>query len=127
MSDATIDRPLSSSEAVFSPSAAPAPLKWEPLYDKVLVRRHKPKEFHDADGKLQVPETSQQAQNVGTVVAVGGGRLNLQYGNTIPLTVAIGMEVLFGKHAGTDMEDEPDLVMLREDELLAYRFATREE
>jgi co-chaperonin GroES (HSP10) len=97
-----------------------------PLYDKILVRREKPKETYDAAGMVAVAETHQQAQNRGTVIAVGPGRLNPNYGTTIPLTVHVGMEVLFGKHSGTDMEDAPDLVLLREDELLAYRMPSRD-
>src|SRR3972149_2384607 len=85
---------------------------WEPLYDKMLVRRHKPREAYDASGRIAVAQQHQRAQNSGIVVAVGSGRLNLQYGTTVPLKVLVGMEVLFGKHSGIDMEDAPDLVML---------------
>jgi len=100
----------------------PRPFDWEPLYDKVIVRRHKPKETYDASGTIAVAEQHQKAQNSGEVVAVGSGRLNLQYGTTIPLKVIVGHEVLFGKHSGIDMEDDPGLVMLREDEILGLRW-----
>lgn len=105
-------------------TAEPVPVTfaWEPLYDKVVVRRHKPKEAYDEAGKIAVADIHQANQNSGVVLKVGPGRLNLQYGTTIPLRVAIGMEVLFGKHSGIDMEDAPDLVLLREDEVLAYRW-----
>jgi chaperonin GroES len=95
---------------------------WEPFYDKIVVRRRKPKETYDAEGKIKVAETHQQTQNRGIVVAVGPGRLSPHYGTVTPLSVMIGQEVLFGKHSGTDMEEDPELVMLREDELLAKRW-----
>lgn len=97
---------------------------WRPLYDKLLVEREKPKETYDADGKIAVAETHQQTQNRGTVIRCGDGRL-LPDGTIVPLRVRTGMKVLFGQHSGTDMEDAPGLVMLREDELLA--FANQEE
>ena len=101
---------------------APAVFTWTPLYDKIVVRRAKPKESYDDEGRIKVAETEQKAQNQGIVIAVGDGRLVTQYGTTTPLKVYVGMEVLFGKHSGIDMEEDPELVMLREDELLGYRW-----
>jgi co-chaperonin GroES (HSP10) len=109
-----------------APVLAEAKFDWSPLYDKILVRREKPKETYDAGGRLVVAETHQHAQNRGTVIATGPGRLNPNYGTKIPLDVLVGMEVMFGKHSGVDMEDAPDLVLLREDELLAYRMPPRD-
>ena len=100
--------------------SSPAPVcDWLPLYDKILVRREKPREAYDPEGKIVVAETHQTAQNRGRVLQVGEGRR--AGGHILPLKVRVGMEVLFGKHSGTDLEDFPDLVILREDELLAYR------
>jgi len=89
---------------------------WNPLYDKLIVKRHKPKETHDEEGKIVVAETYQQQQNKGVVVATGSGRIG-----GAGLIVEVGMEVLFGLHSGTDLDEGEDLVMLREDEILAYR------
>ena len=119
------------SEAVEMPAAEPGvkpeevtppEFTWTPLYDKIVVRRAKPKDSYDEGGRIKVAETQQTAQNRGTVIAVGDGRLNPQHGTTIPLKVRVDMEVLFGKHSGTDLEEDPELVMLREDELLGYRW-----
>ena len=122
------DAPLESEPMVEDPALAAigSTFDWLPLYDKILVRREKPKETYDAGGRLVVAETHQQTQNRGTVIATGPGRLNQNYGTTTPLSVHVGMEVMFGKHSGTDMEDAPDLVLLREDELLAYRMPPRD-
>jgi co-chaperonin GroES (HSP10) len=95
---------------------------WNPLYDKLIVRRHKPKEAHDEEGKIQVADAYQQKQNQGIVVKAGSGRLGGE-----PLTVQEGMEVLFGQHGGQDLDESEDLVMLREDELLAWRWPAEKE
>ena len=93
-------------------------LSWNPLYDKIIVRRHKPKDTYDEEGKIKVAETHQQMQNKGIVIAVGCGRLG-----GAGLVVTVDMEVLFGEHSGIDLDEGEDLVMLREDEILAYRHA----
>ncbi len=103
-------------------TVTPPPFTWNMLYDKVVVRRARPKETYDEGGRIAVAETEQKAQNQGIVIAVGDGRLVPQYGTAIPLKVFAGMEVLFGKHSGIDLEEDPELVILREDELLGYRW-----
>lgn len=91
------------------------------LYDKVLVRRHAA--AVEIAG-LAVPEAAQKDQNSGTVVQVGAGRPT-PGGDLAPLTVQPGMEVLFSQFAGTQLEgvgvEDDDLLILREDEILAYR------
>ena len=103
------------------PAADPKPFTWNPLYDKMVVRRAKPKESYDEDGLVQVAETHQQAQNRGIVIAIGEGRILNGLLAPMPLKVTVGMEVMFGKHSGIDLEEDPELVILREDELLAWR------
>lgn len=91
---------------------------WTPLYDKLIVRRH-PAATHLAG--LEVPEAHREKQNIGTVLKAGPGRF-VQSVVLAPLTIAEGDEVLFNKFAGVTLEgDDPDLLVLREDEILAYR------
>lgn len=94
------------------------PLEWTPLYDKLVVKRAP---AIDQIKGLAVPDQHQQNQNVGTVVAIGDGRW--VQGMMVPLTVQIGDVVVFSKFAGVELEqgDERDLVVLREDEILAIR------
>lgn len=93
-------------------------MDWKPLYDKLIVRR-KP-EVTEIMG-MAVPDQAKEKQNIGTVVETGEGRLTAT-GDVVELTVQIGDEVLFNKFAGVPLEeDDPDLVVLREDEILAYR------
>lgn len=115
------DRPLYDASAVQeAPTPEPA-CDWKPLYDKILVRREKPRDTYDAAGTLVVADQHKETQNRGEVLAVGEGRLSLATGALIELKVKPGMQVLFGKHSGIDVEGFKDLVILREDELLGYR------
>lgn len=92
---------------------------WKTLYDKIIVRRH------EADKMLKgiaVAEAHEKRKNTGTVVEVGSGRLNAGVGYEMPLKVAVGQEVLFHEHSGVNLEpDDDSLIILREDEILAYR------
>ena len=95
-------------------------VEWTPLHDKIIVRRDKPKETYDGPAALAVAETHQHAQNKGVVLVIGTGRVVNGY--EVPLKVAVGMEVLFGQHSGTDLEESTELLILREDELLGFRW-----
>lgn len=92
-------------------------MDWSPLYDKLIVRRA-PAPTHLAG--FEVPEAHREKQNVGTVTKIGSGRISAT--GLAPLLIAAGDEVLFNKFAGLPLEgDDPDLLVLREDEILAYR------
>lgn len=92
-------------------------LDWNPIYDKLIVRRDPPKQEYA--GGLAVAEVHQQQQHIGTVLKAGQGRW--VDGLLLPLTITPGMRVLFSKFSGTELTaDEPDLIVLREDEILAY-------
>jgi len=94
-------------------------MEWNCLYDKLIVRRRPAVE---QVGTLAVPEAHRKAQNVGTVVATGSGRLVAGNANVVPLTIKVGMSVLFSAFAGVPLEGEdPDLLILREDEILAFK------
>lgn len=92
-------------------------LDWNPLYDKLIVRRDKAKT--ETDGGLAVPDAHQREQHMGTVLKTGQGRW--VDGILLPLTIAPGMRIVFSKFAGTELDsNEPDVVVLREDEILAW-------
>jgi chaperonin GroES len=86
-----------------------------PVYDRIIVKRKT--EVESMAGGLYLPQTSQEQQQEGEVLAVGDGR----YDNGIlrPLTVKVGHDVVFGKYAGTEIKiDGEDLLILREEEVL---------
>lgn len=94
---------------------------WGVLYDKVIVRRD-PEKTHTVMG-MEIPDQAREKQNRGSVIAVGDGRIVSGSLVLIPLTLRVGDEVLFNKFAGTPLDEDkdPDVVVLREDEILAYR------
>ncbi len=92
-------------------------LKVTPLGDRVVVR---PLETADVTpGGIVLPDAAKEKPTKGKVLSVGlGGRSN--DGLRRPLEVLEGDVVYFTKYAGTPVEiDSEELVILREDELLA--------
>lgn len=92
-------------------------LDWSPIYDKLIVRRDPPDKEYAAG--IAVADTHQKQQHIGTVIKTGQGRW--VEGLLLPLTIQPGMRVLFSKFSGTELtDDDPDLIVLREDEILAW-------
>lgn len=93
-------------------------MEFKPLYDKLLVRRNPTPE---AIGMVVVPDEAKAPQSVGEVVATGDGRLNTKDGVVYPLRVHVGDHVMFGPYSGVEVPElGGDLVLLREDEILAF-------
>jgi chaperonin GroES len=82
-----------------------------------LVRRiEKPEQVR---GGIVIPDTAKEKPQEAEVIAVGPGKLD-EEGHRLPMDVRPGDRVLIGKYAGTDIKiDEEDLVILREDDILA--------
>lgn len=92
-------------------------IDWLPLYDKLIVQRLPEKT--EIRG-FAVADRYRKAQNVGVVLRVGSGRWI--DGVLYPLTIRPGHIVIFSHFAGAALgEDRDDIVVLREDEILAYR------
>lgn len=91
--------------------------KIQPIGDKILVTPIT-KETKMTDTGIVLPETTNNAPQIGKVVAVGEGRI-LESGMTMPLTVMEGDKVLFRKFAGTEIEvdgyDDTLLLMTERD------------
>lgn len=89
----------------------------QPIGDKILVMPIN-KETKMTDTGIVLPETTNNAPQIGKVVAVGEGRI-LESGMTMPLTVIEGDKVLFRKFAGTEIEvdgyDDTLLLMTERD------------
>lgn len=87
--------------------------KIRPLYDRVLVKRTELEE--KTVGGIIIPDTAKEKAQMGTVIAVGQGRV-AKDGALAPLAVKAGDIVYFGKYAGTDAGN--DYLIIREDEVL---------
>ena len=87
-----------------------------PLHDRVVVKRIEEKE--SIKGGIIIPDSAKEKQQEGEVIAVGGGKR--EKGELVPLDVKVGDRVLFGKYSGTEIKiDDEDLLILREEEILA--------
>jgi chaperonin GroES len=92
-------------------------MKIRPLYDRVVVRRVE-NEQEKTHGGLYIPDSAKEKPQEGEVVAVGKGK-RLEDGKVIPLDVAAGDRILFGKYSGSDIKlDGEELLIMREDEIL---------
>jgi chaperonin GroES len=84
----------------------------KPLADRVLIAPL-PAATKTASG-LYIPDSAQEKQQRGTVVAAGPGKKDE------PLTVKVGDTVLYGKYGGTELKlDGKDYLMMRESDILA--------
>jgi chaperonin GroES len=91
--------------------------KIRPLHDRILVEREA--QERESAGGIVIPDSAAEKPILGTVIAVGNGRLTEQ-GSPLPIDVAVGDKVLFAKFSGTDVKvDDKDLLVLREDDVLA--------
>lgn len=87
--------------------------KFRPLHNNVWVKVLE--EEKKTAGGLYIPETSKNEAQTGVVVAVGAGSRNSQ-GELVPLQVAKGDKVFFGKYAGTKAGDR--FMIINENDIL---------
>lgn len=91
----------------------------KPLGNRVAVSPDEPPA--KSPGGILMPDTAKSKPARGRIVAVGPG--NYQAGlasDRVPLAVAVGDEVVYGKYTGTEIEVEgKTFVILAEDEILA--------
>jgi chaperonin GroES len=91
-------------------------MKIRPLYDRIVVKRLEKQE--EMQGGLYIPDSAKEKPQEGEVVAVGKGK-RLEDGKLIPLDVAPGDRILFGKYSGSDIKlDGQEYLIMREDEVL---------
>ena len=91
--------------------------KLRPLDDRVVVQPVDAEET--TAGGIVLPDSAKEKPQLGTVVAVGPGRL-LDNGNRGELSVAVGDQVYFGKYGGIEQElNGKDVKILRESDILA--------
>ena len=88
-----------------------------PLHDRVLVKRLEEEE--QVRGGIIIPDAAKEKPQEAEVVAVGPGKMQ-DNGERSALDVNVGDRVLIGKYSGSDIKiDDEDMVILREDEILA--------
>lgn len=91
--------------------------KIQPLADRVVVKALE--EAEQMRGGLYIPDTAKEKPQEGEVVAVGPGKLS-DDGVRVPMEVAAGNRVLYGKYDGTEVQvDGDDYLILSESRILA--------
>jgi len=92
-------------------------MKIRPLHDRVVIRRTE--EERTSPGGIVIPDTAAEKPIKGEVIAVGRGKV-LDSGETRPLDLKAGDQVLFGKYSGTEVKvDGEDVLVMREDDVMA--------
>ncbi|MHA1537642.1 MAG: co-chaperone GroES [Alphaproteobacteria bacterium] len=91
-------------------------MKFRPLHDRVLVRRVDEEE--KTAGGIIIPDTAQEKPQEGTVLAIGPGARDEQ-GKLVPMDVAVGDRVLFGKWSGNEVSiDGEELSIMKESDIM---------
>jgi len=92
-------------------------ISFQPLEDRVLVR---PAESESVSaGGIVLPDNAQEKPQRGQIVAAGPGRLSKK-GERLPMPVAVGDTVIYGKFSGSNIEmNGEEYKVLRADEILA--------
>jgi chaperonin GroES len=64
-----------------------------------------------------IPDSAKEKPQEGDVIAIGSGKV--EKGRRVPLDVALGDRILFGKYTGSDITiDGQEYLILREEEIL---------
>ena len=92
-------------------------MKFRPLHDRIIVQRLD--EGEQQIGGIIIPDSAKEKPQQGKVLAVGDGRMTDE-GKRIPLDVAAGNLILFGKYSGQEIKlDGAGYLIVKEDEVLA--------
>jgi chaperonin GroES len=88
-----------------------------PLGDRVIIKRVE--EEAVSAGGIVLPDSAKEKPSEGKIVAVGNGSTN-DKGDTRPMSVKVGDNVLFGKYSGTEVEVEgEELLVMSEGDIIA--------
>ena len=92
-------------------------MKFNPLGDKLLVRRSEEEET--TAGGIVLPGSAAEKPSQGEVLAIGPGRV-LDSGEKVEVSVSVGDTVVFGQYAGSNTikVDGEELLILSESDLL---------
>ena len=89
-----------------------------PLHDRIVVKRLDDQAEQVLNGII-IPDSAKEKPQEAEVFAIGKGKRG-DDGKLIPLDVAVGDKILFGKYSGSDIKvDGQEYLIMREDEVLA--------
>jgi len=91
--------------------------KYKPLNDHILVKPIHSDEVSKAG--IILPDTvDKEKPEKGEVVAIGEGKL-LENGQRVPISLKVGDKVIFKKSAPDEVPGEKDLMIIKEEDVLA--------
>ena len=91
-------------------------MKFRPLHDRVVIERI------DAEAKtaggIIIPDTAKEKPSQGEILAIGPGGRD-EAGKLIPIDLAVGDRVLFGKWSGTEVKIEGvEYLIMKESDIM---------
>jgi chaperonin GroES len=90
----------------------------QPLGDRLIVETLEEEETTGSG--IVLPDTAREKPQRGRVLAIGPGVRSEKTGESIPIDLAIGDEIIFSKYGGTEFRLGADEVLiLRESDVLA--------
>jgi chaperonin GroES len=92
-------------------------LSIKPLEDRVVIMPSD--ESETMRGGLYIPDTAKEKPTQGEVIAVGPGRMDK--GARVPMDLAVGDKVIYGKYSGTpfQLEDGSEVILIKASDVLA--------
>ncbi len=91
---------------------------FKPLGNRVVIEPSEEDEQMSAGG-IYIPDTAKEKPQLGTVVAVGPGKLSDDGSTRVPMEVCVGDTVVYSKYAGTEYrEGDVEYLVVREDDIL---------
>ena len=91
----------------------------KPLGDRVIIKQDDAEQT-TASG-LYIAQETKEKPSSGGVLAVGEGKVS-DAGERLPMPVAVGDRVVYGKFAGQEIENEGEkVVILRADDIIAIQ------
>jgi chaperonin GroES len=88
----------------------------QPLEDRVVIMPNDDAE--EMRGGLYIPDTAKEKPTQGEVIAVGPGRI--EEGDRVPMDVAVGDKVIYGKYSGTQFQlGDDEVIIIKTTDILA--------
>ena len=88
----------------------------QPLEDRVVIMPND--ETEEMRGGLYIPDTAKEKPTQGNVIAVGPGRI--EKGERIPMDLAVGDKVIYGKYSGTQFQlGDDEVIIIKASDILA--------
>ncbi len=88
----------------------------QPLEDRVVIMPND--DVEEMRGGLYIPDTAKEKPTQGEVIAVGPGRV--EEGNRVPMDVAVGDKVIYGKYSGTQYQlGDDEVIIIKASDILA--------